>query len=305
MISVKKNFHTIPEKLKERRTLRKIMKTLHEGNGESINAIYNHEEVFSALSSLYKKKCAYCETNPQPGSKLQVEHYRPKKKVTEFTEKFLKNPDKKNQTRTQKVDNHKGYFWLGYEWSNLLLSCQNCNGPGAKGNLFPIEGNRVFSPQKSHKEFCPLSMSFLSEKPLLLHPEIDTPEDHIIFLPSGKAKGVTERGRMTILICDLNRENLILKRREIKESYQKRLRKNIKKYHDKKIGPETLRDNVLSIIEEVFEGISPSKTMSRFRFFLFLKFPIFIVDDAFKDSPQINEMLKKAFASFKKSLAKE
>ena len=66
-------------------------------------------------------KCAYCEqvvTGDQHGD---VEHYRPKGAVT----------DAENQTVYVVVDGqhraHPGYYWLAYDWKNLLPACIRCN----------------------------------------------------------------------------------------------------------------------------------------------------------------------------------
>ena len=80
-------------------------------------------KVREKLNELYFHKCAYCETL----CKAEIEHYRPKKGVTEDTL-------------------HNGYYWLCYEWSNLVPSCRYCNTEGGKGNQFPIKGTRIKLP---------------------------------------------------------------------------------------------------------------------------------------------------------------
>ena len=66
-------------------------------------------EIF--LYDAFYKKCAYCEVNHSEAYPIQVDHYRPKRKVT---------------VNGQKVE-HPGYFWLAYEWWNLVPSCAYCN----------------------------------------------------------------------------------------------------------------------------------------------------------------------------------
>ena len=51
-----------------------------------------------------------------------VEHYRPKAGYRQDAEDPLGRP---------------GYYWLAYEWSNLLFCCQICN-QRFKRNLFPL-----------------------------------------------------------------------------------------------------------------------------------------------------------------------
>ncbi len=158
-------------------------------------------EVREALKEIYYNKCAYCEIKEY---KPEIEHYRPKKKVTG-------------------LKGHSGYYWLCYEWTNLLPSCRYCNTEGGKGNKFPIKGKRVSKPcfdddgllniEKCKAERSPLK----DEESYLLHPEVDSPEDYFLFKPNGKIQGIgkDKRGQSTIKICDLNRDNLLYRRQEI------------------------------------------------------------------------------------------
>ena len=161
-------------------------------------------KVEDALALSYYNKCAYCERL----EKADIEHYRPKKKV-----------DEENA--------HNGYYWLCYEWSNLLPSCVKCNREGAKHSKFPIIGNRVFTPSFLANKQLDLSHQkaqnnpLLSERPYLLHPEVDNPELFFDFLidPSGvgiRIRGIdiNDRGNATIRICLLNRQEIRLQRVE-------------------------------------------------------------------------------------------
>jgi uncharacterized protein (TIGR02646 family) len=155
------------------------------------------------LNKYYLHKCAYCETD----CKAEIEHYRPKKRVTG-------------------VALHSGYYWLCYEWSNLLPSCHDCNNAGGKSNQFPVRGTRAASPPllangqldsaRTKADKAPL----LDEHPYLLHPELDNP---FLFLgvqtdPKGEGlqlyglDGANQRGDQTIHICNLNRKNLKINR---------------------------------------------------------------------------------------------
>lgn len=132
------------------------------------------------LGKLFHEKCAYCEGNYEAGAWTDVEHYRPKNKVDEDI-------------------NHKGYYWLAYDYHNLLPACNKCNRGGGKLTYFPIEGKRAYLPGHSLED----------EKPLLLNPYNDKNiEEHITFGIKGIITGKTERGRETIRICNLNREEL-------------------------------------------------------------------------------------------------
>ncbi len=153
------------------------------------------------LAIAYKNKCAYCERI----CKADIEHYRPKKGVDE---------DK----------SHDGYYWLCYEWSNLIPSCINCNREGGKHNQFPIIGKRVTIPlvvngQLDLRTCKANNKPLLDETPYLLHPEVDHPENYFSFAIDPNGEGIRiegidkeNRGERTIEICLLNRQEVKLDR---------------------------------------------------------------------------------------------
>jgi uncharacterized protein (TIGR02646 family) len=137
-------------------------------------------KVVKHLETLYLKKCAYCESTIGTTGFSRVDHFRPIAK----------------------------YRWLALEWSNLLLSCEKCNGH--KADSFPLrdEKKRITKPGKrSHLTDSP---HMLKEEPLLLDPELDNPSEHLTFSPEGsiKEKNGSEKGRKTIDICRLDRDDL-------------------------------------------------------------------------------------------------
>lgn len=166
----------------------------------------SQSQVRDYLNNYYHYKCAYCEQT----CKAEIEHYRPKKGVTEDAA-------------------HEGYYWLCYTWSNLVPSCRYCNTEGGKGNKFPIINtiNRVKKPTitlaKLNKNKCEAHKTpLLDEEPYLLHPEIDNnPENFLAFKISSDKSGVEiigidlkDRGKTTIKICNLNRTDLKINRLE-------------------------------------------------------------------------------------------
>lgn len=154
------------------------------------------------LRDIYYNKCAYCEDIQH---RPEVEHYRPKKGIRE-------------------AKGHPGYYWLCYEWTNLLPACHYCNTERGKRNQFPIRGVRVDAPPRLpdgswNKAANDASASpLIDEQPFLLHPEIDRPDDGTFFkfYNTGKIEGIDlqKRGEKTIKICDLNRDDLLEQRRE-------------------------------------------------------------------------------------------
>ena len=156
------------------------------------------------LNELFNEKCAYCEGRVSGHFPLDVEHYRPKKKVTE------------NRVAIA----HTGYFWLAYEWHNLILACRHCNSghpsnansentshPG-KANEFRISGDRIVAPSENPDKW---QLELQNEQPLLLNPYFDNPSNHISFDDKGVpyARDGSDRGDETIKVCHLDRIELV------------------------------------------------------------------------------------------------
>ena len=149
---------------------------------------------------LFGGKCAFCESKFLIVSFGDVEHFRPKRGVTE-------DPT------------HPGYYWLAFDESNLLPSCERCNR-NSKANHFPISGQRAQQP----------GSSLDNEQPLLLNPcEVD-PQNHLDFSldlngqPIGLVTARSEIGRQTIQIFNLNREDLVEARRREQQAFVNRIK---------------------------------------------------------------------------------
>lgn len=138
------------------------------------------KEVVQALGTLYDWKCAFCESKRH---KPQVEHFRPKKRVT------------------GDAPNPLGYYWLCYSWTNLLPTCKDCNE--AKLNKFPINQlhNRVYSPtflldqQLDLNSLIYHNSPLIDEEPLLIHPEYANPDLCFSFDHKGQISGIDALGR--------------------------------------------------------------------------------------------------------------
>ncbi len=150
---------------------------------------------------------------------------------------------------------HSGYYWLIYEWSNLVSGCWFCNNK--KSNFFPLldEEVRVHEPLEDRREWRADSESFLSETPLLLHPAIDDPDEYLTVGDDGKMieKNGSSRGKATIALCGLNSDGLVILRKKLIYGFRKRLwaiafsiRQEIK---EKSI----VKQNLLKTIKDRFE----------------------------------------------------
>ncbi|WP_395742855.1 hypothetical protein [Prosthecobacter sp.] len=122
------------------------------------NKIYGAADVRKALRKIHLGKCAFCESLLPQTTAGHVEHFRPKGEVQQGISEPLLKP---------------GYYWLAYEWSNLLLACEWCNSR-AKRRLFPLE--QPTKRARSHRA------RLTNEKPLLLDPTRTDPKKHIEFV---------------------------------------------------------------------------------------------------------------------------
>lgn len=146
--------------------------------------IYGHKTVKSALKKAQNDKCCFCESKVTHISYGDVEHFRPKAAY-------------KNK-KSDKVTKKPAYYWLAYEWTNLLFSCQICNQIYKK-EFFPLlnPSSRAKSPNDN----------ITKEKPVFINPYEEDPKRHIGFrqeIPYGK----TKRGTETIDYLGLDRDEL-------------------------------------------------------------------------------------------------
>jgi len=287
MILVTKKFENSPSILVSENCKKKIATSIKEQKHEG-DYFYKHEEVKKYLrTKIYHKKCCYCESNSEAVAPFQVEHYRPKGKITEET-------------------SHKGYYWLGRIWSNLVLACFWCNNH--KDTQFPLsnDGIRVHQPSlqadgtldfvKSQAHQPPLS----TEKPLLLHPEIDDPKKHLYYLPNGEIKALSKRGQTTMDICKLNREQLIIDRKEFLDNYFDRMEDELNDFAAKKTTNKEFARCLINIFKGIFLLSNHTKKFSYLGFYFFRYFPRFILEyDRF--GPKRKKLLVKAYYHFLKT----
>jgi len=97
------------------------------------------------LEHVFFGHCAYCES-PITRCDPDAEHYRPKGMVTHQIDQQTRVVEAVDETGS--VEKHPGYFWLAYDWRNLLPSCHYCNRPNSshkgKRNLFPVSKKHLF-----------------------------------------------------------------------------------------------------------------------------------------------------------------
>jgi hypothetical protein len=193
------------------------------GSGPFKFMAYKSPDIAEALQKLFLGKCAYCESRFAAVSPLDVEHFRPKGRVTECKD-------------------HPGYWWLAAQWDNLLASCIDCNrrryhyavsiesdplvgGRGGKfltgkQDCFPIFGAGYAREEGDNLE---------AEDPALIDPTRRNPSEHLVWLEQQELSLVGPRlhegrldpyGKATYRVFGLNRQRLVEERtarmREVK-----------------------------------------------------------------------------------------
>lgn len=142
----------------------------------------------STIKEQFSGKCAYCESFI--GSEGAIEYFRP---VNGVKDKEI-----------EKIDpiyyGEYHYIWLAYEWNNLIYCCNECIA--RKGNYFPVSNKRV----KVFKQVR-------NESPLLIDPCKDLPEEHLYYNTAGEIIAKSIKGNITIDLLELNREQLVIKRK--------------------------------------------------------------------------------------------
>ncbi len=295
MIKITKDYKAIPDGLASDTAQRWTNKALREREKHiAKDHVYRHTSVVESLNKIYAGKCGYCESFLGVSSSLSVDHYRPKKRV--------------------KKTEHSGYYWLTYEWSNLLSICWLCNSK--KSNEFPLEDKekRIHQPQNRRMQWVANSESLLSEKPLILNPEIDEPEEYLSINTDGvlAAKNDSQRGSTTIEKCDLNRHGLIKERNMIITEARKRL------WDTAFLIRQEVRNGRISRKEEFIRAIwdrfntelylllsrkKPEKEYSLVGKYMLQEFKLFFIDSISDEGTK--SVLNKAFVMFSEQVSEE
>lgn len=139
------------------------------------NQDYGRTEYRNSLENCQGPKCCYCEKPLYGGS---IEHFRPKKAWQQTRGSAFMRP---------------GYYWLAYRWSNMLISCNECNQADQKGNYFPVNGFRATQPFDRYSV----------EDKVIINPTEEDPSVDISFRGSIPIH-LTQRGQLNIAIFKLD-----------------------------------------------------------------------------------------------------
>ncbi|MEO9806693.1 MAG: hypothetical protein ABJF04_25760 [Reichenbachiella sp.] len=236
------------------------------------------------LRKIYGVKCAYCESIWAGSSSPRVDHYRPKKYIKELEK-----------------DSHYGYYWLSLEWTNLIQSCESCNSK--KSNYFPLkdESTRVNALWKESDIVAstsrPISGEPLKkESRLLLHPELDEVEKHLVFLRDGKIvpKGNSEMGSISIKRYGLNRGDLILQRKKKIDRVFSSIIEILNDYEDQGADEHALlffKRDMMKLLKSLLQQQSEEEAYSRLGYYMFHEFEGFYIDRLPEELNEHKELL--------------
>lgn len=167
-------------------------------------------DVYMNLHGPFHGKCAYCESLIKADQPGDIEHFRPKNAIQD------KDGNYEKVNVNGELTPHPGYYWLAYNFQNLLPSCRDCNKipkkndplSYGKGTQFPV---RDFRARKQGEEE--------QEEALLINPVFKDPTKHLELDETGIFKALSVQGQTCIDIFGLNtREALVESRKRIYKS---------------------------------------------------------------------------------------
>jgi uncharacterized protein (TIGR02646 family) len=183
-----------PRARRARQDLAGIVRSGRRPRSDEFKPLWGEREVRDALSGMQHKKCCYCERHREVTRESDIEHFRPKAEVTDCVD--------------------AGYWWLAFEWTNLLFSCRYCNQEHKK-NHFPLmdEAARARRPRDRIGR----------ERPYLIDPSREDPSEFIGFdwvggdglLVRPYGRDALGRGSRTIDMLGLDRLELNMERAEL------------------------------------------------------------------------------------------
>jgi hypothetical protein len=227
------------------------------------------------LTHVLHDKCAYCETR-DVRSAYHAEHFRPKGMVRYRPTNAKKLHKAMTASHAGLQIEHPGYFWLAYDWKNLLPSCGYCNAFHGKNNQFPTAVNHYVLTQAvdaatiAQLKDAPLEsptykgMYYLLtedlnalEAPQLVNPLFEDPRSVIRFGDLGMVTAVNDdpRGQRSIEVYDLAKEKLRQARQIAQEDGENRFL--IAKMNARQASIAARKAAGLAAIKPIIDGHEP------------------------------------------------
>jgi len=233
------------------------------------------------MKNVFYQRCAYCE-RAISGYYGDAEHYRPKGAVRRKDaagDWVLPDCEITNPADGQFLTIvHPGYFWLAYDWRNLLPSCVFCNSGLGKNDRFEIQQTYVvlvkldpavveamaerLRPRESNRwpgyyYLTPMDLD-AKECPLLLNP-LNAPDDrdphrHIRFGVRGIVAAIDDSplGQNTIDVFRLKDEELRQARQHAQTEFQDKFYDRMRRYD-----PDTGQTDADKLLAEFSQGRYP------------------------------------------------
>jgi hypothetical protein len=227
------------------------------------------------LKNVFHFKCAYCESLlTLDRYKGDAEHFRPKGRVVFLAEKEGRKVPARCSYPDDSEDEHPGYFWLAYNWQNLVPACSYCNSGKGKVDQFPVQNRHVLAKVLSAEDrvrlkgrvfdcgdpvgacFLPVDELDAEEQPLILNPlnarGDREPSKHLKFGLGGKVVAVDNSpfGRHSIRCYQLDREEL----NRLRDEAQRKLHYI---YYSARLDPDVDEAVIQSKIRRFREGEEP------------------------------------------------
>ena len=207
-------------------------------------------ELKTYLHEKFYGKCGYCEINIPTIDHGTVDRFRPHNGVRDKNEYY-----------------QDLYWWLTFEWDNLIYCCKECNQ--YKANYFPIGGKRALTENDNLNK----------ENKLLLNPCEDEPQEHFYYSNEGYIISKTIQGDQTVELLRLNdRTSLIELRKEARKEILDLLEKVIQG------GTSSISLKELSYLQRIYENENDEIS--------FLAYKKWILLNELSDTPFLGQILK-------------
>ncbi len=189
------------------------------------------EQVRADLMKMCQGKCAFCESRIDTIGIAEIEHFRPTSGARGMGKEYAA----------------QHYWWLAYDWGNLLMVCQICLKH--KRDFFPLEN------ETNRAAIGAIGADLKNENPLLIDPCSEDPAVHISFSITGMLQGKTKKGQTTIDILGLNRRDLVNGRQTAAKLFQRELQSlNIQSASKNKLNLEYITELHSDIPTQQYAG---------------------------------------------------
>ncbi len=195
--------------------------SIEEGGDSDVNeALYKEqkEDFYINKKGPFRGKCVYCESDIFKSQYGDVEHFRPKDAVADKDGRPIRIAYE-GEARL-----HPGYYWLAYDWKNLIPACQLCNRTAPKRRTDgKLRGKGARFPVKND-DYAIRPGEEVNEEPLLINPVWTDPSTHLKIDETGVLSHEDDVGFMCIEIFGLNDRGLPDARKKVYDTVKKKYR---------------------------------------------------------------------------------